>query len=422
MKYIKYTLDSGVRLVMCPMSEMKSISIGVWVGVGGRHESDEMSGISHFLEHMLFKGTKKRTAAEISRAIEGIGGNMNAFTTEESTCFYVKVMGEKVNQALDVLADMFKEPAFHETELERERGVIREELKMSLDVPSQHVFEILRELMWPHQSLGRNLVGTEETIRHMKREHLFQFKDQNYTADNIVISIAGKMKSSEVKHDVEKKFAFLKNRGKPVFIPADEKQHKPEIKIFRKKTEQTHFCIGVRAYRKNHPDRFAQRILNAILGENMSSRLFQQIREKMGLSYDISSNMERFQDTGSMLVAGAVDERNLVKAIQAVLGELVKLAQVKVSSDELAMAKEYCVGQAGLGMERTSNQMIYMGESELSSGRILPFPDMVRSMRRVIREDVKKVAEDLFREGKLNLAIVGPIREEEKLEKAFHIT
>lgn len=419
MNYRVSKFDNGLRLVTCPMTDAKSVSIGVWVGVGGRYEEDKTSGVSHFLEHMLFKGTKKRTAKQISQAIEGVGGNTNAFTTEECTCFYAKVTDDHFDQALDVLADMFKSPLFKSSDIDRERGVILEELRMNVDVPAHRVFEILRELMWEKHPLGRMLTGTEETIKNIKRSDLVKFKGQNYTGPNIVVSIAGSMSQAKTISQVEKKFAFLKPEKGLSYLPAIENQTKPESRIFKKKTEQTHFCIGIRALARNHEDRFALRVLNAILGENMSSRLFQEIREKQGLSYDIGSSIERFLDAGTLIVSGGVDVKNLEKAIEGTLKELAKLKKGSIHKEELNMAKEYSIGQLILGLEKSSSQMIYLGESEICSGYIMDIKELIRRIRAVKLEDVERVAQFLFVDKKINLAAVGPVEKEKTLQNLF---
>ncbi|MBI1884456.1 MAG: insulinase family protein [Chlamydiae bacterium] len=423
MKYSKMRFQNGLRLAVCEMPDVRSVTLGVWVGVGGRFEEDSIAGVSHFLEHMLFKGTQKRTAVQISQAIEGVGGSMNAFTTEETTCFYAKVMAERFHEVLDVLADMVENAAFRPQDVKRERGVILEELRMNRDVPSNYVFELLGELMWPKHPLGRALIGTEETIRSLNRKDFLKFKDENYTASNIVIAVAGKVNFKEVGEAVGKKFSFLKSQ-KPRLncLPVLETQKEPEVKIFKKKTEQTHLCIGVRAYHRNHQDRFSLRILNAILGENMSSRLFQVIREKMGLTYDISSSIERFSDTGSLVISAGVTLAHLPKALEGTLKELSKLAKKGVKKKEFEMAKEYCMGQVGLGMEKSSNQMVYIGESELSSGKILDFDELMAEIRAVTVDDIQRVAQDLFVDKKLNLAIVGPVQREKAVKRVFSMS
>ena len=417
----KIVLDNGVRLVMSRMQEMRSVSIGIWVGIGGRYEEDIESGISHFLEHMLFKGTKTKTAAQISQLIEGVGGAMNAFTTEECTCFYVKVMGKHFKQALSVMADMFQNPAFHPKDVERERGVILDELRMGVDVPSQYVYDRLRKIMWPKHPLGRMLIGTEKSISRLKRENLLGFKDANYTAKNIVVSVAGHINEKEVENEVRRKFSFLKPKDLPKHSHVTQEQSKPSFDFVKRKTEQTHFCLGIRAYPRNHPRRFALRILNAILGENMSSRLFQEIREKLGLSYDISSSVDRFADTGMVLISGGTEDSKISNVIEATLKELIKLKKKEVTHSELHLAKEYCLGQASLSLEKTSNQMIYLGESELLSNKMMRVDEIFRQLRSVTADDIKSAARELFMDSGLNLAIIGQGKHAFKIQKTLNL-
>jgi len=417
----KIVLDNGVRLVISRMQEMRSVSIGIWVGIGGRYENDQESGISHFLEHMLFKGTKTKTAAEISQLIEGVGGSMNAFTTEECTCFYVKVMGKHFRQALSVMADMFRSPAFHSKDVERERGVILDELRMGADVPSQYVYDLLRKLMWPKHPLGRMLIGTQETISRLKRNNLLEFKDKNYTARNIVISVAGHINEKDVESEVRRKFSFLKPAELPKHSHAMHHQSEPSFDFVKRKTEQTHFCLGIRAYPRNHPRRFALRILNAILGENMSSRLFQEVREKLGLSYDISSSVDRFSDTGLVLISGGTEDSKIAKVIEATLKELKKLKKKTVAQSELRLAKEYCLGQAALSLEKTSNQMIYLGESELLSNKMMNVEEIFRHLKSVTAADIQLAARELFMNSGLNLAIIGQGKHASRIQRTLNL-
>lgn len=421
MKYLKESLDNGLRVVLCPMNHMKSVSMGIWVGIGGRYEDDATSGVSHYLEHMLFKGTARRTAAQLTQAVEGIGGSMNAFTTEEMTCYYAKVPGGHFERGMDVLADMFRSPSFMPRDIERERSVILDELRMSIDVPSNYVFEMLREAMWPKHPLGRMLIGTEHSIKRIRRPDLVAFKKNNYTAGNIVVSVAGRIAPRSTFSYLRSKFSFVEPAPRPAFVPVKDEQSDVQLRIIPKKTEQTHFCLGVRALDRNHPDRFALRVLNAILGENMSSILFQEIREKLGLSYDISSSVERFQDTGTLLISGGVDERHLSRLLEKTLLQLKKLTRTAVPAKTLDMAKEYCVGQMLLGMEKTTSQMIYMGESELGSGGILTVEELTRKIRSVSRDDLLRVAKSLFENRRLSLAVIGPVKRRHSLRSLFHL-
>ncbi|MDP3980000.1 MAG: pitrilysin family protein [Chlamydiota bacterium] len=421
MKYIRYILPNNLKVIICPMQHVKSVSIGIWVGVGGRYENDEENGIAHFLEHMLFKGTHTQTAMQITQSIEGVGGNMNAFTSEEYTCYYAKVPCQHTEKALSVLCDMYQDPLLKNEHIKKEKEVILEELKMHVDMPSQHVYDLLSQTIWPSQPLGRILVGTEKTINGITRRDLTRFHNQYYNASNTVVSISGAVEPGKIMTLIRRKFSKINKGKKYTFDAVREDQQKPRLSIKTHQTQQCHICVGLRALPRSHPERFAFRLMNVILGENMSSRLFQEVRERRGLSYDISSSIERFKDTGTLMISGGTDAPRLPRTLKCIFDVLYKMKKKGVTADELKRAKEYLSGQLSLSMERTTNQMIYAGECEIVEDKIMKLEDILKAIRKVNTENVKRICEVIFQDNRLNMALIGPVEDKGLILKTLHI-
>jgi predicted Zn-dependent peptidase len=315
-------LENGLTVATAEMPHMASVSLGIWVGVGGRCEAEEVGGISHFIEHMLFKGTKRRTARDISQAVEGIGGYLNAFTSEEHTCFYAKAGHGHFEDLLEVLTDMFLHSTFDAGELAKEREVIKEELAMYLDQPQQYVQELLNAALWPGQPLGRSITGTVKTLDAISRERMFDFQRSHYMAEGVVIAAAGRLRHAEVLRAVGRRARQFPGGPRPRFEPVTGAQERPVVRLHTKKTEQTQIALGVRACSRHQEQRFALRLLNAVLGENMSSRLFQTVREEKGLAYSIYSGNSFFDDTGDLVISAGLDLGNLEKTLKIILREI----------------------------------------------------------------------------------------------------
>ena len=422
--YQKTTLDNGLRVVSYNMSSMKSVALGIWVSTGGRYENKKITGISHFLEHLLFKGTARRTTEEIKQSIEGVGGSINAFTSEEFTCYFVKILGKHLSLSLDVLSDMILNATLPPLEIEKERGVIVEEIKMYRDLPGHYVGELLNRLLWPDHPLGRCLAGNIETITAIKRRNIKEYKDKFYNPRNIVIAVCGNIKHDSFVSEVNKYFLKLKPKVKSRFRPAiDAKQHLYKTHFHFKETEQTHISLGVHAIGRNHPDRYILSLLHIILGANMSSRLFQEVREKQGLAYEISSQVKRYQDVGAFVVNAGVDNKKVPRAIGVILGELAKIANKDVGREELRRAKEFYVGQLLLALEDTMEHMFWIGERETSLGKLEAPREVIAKVNRVRIDNIRRVATKLFRTNKLNLALIGPIKNkaQREIEKTLKI-
>ncbi len=403
-------LNSGLTVASVEMPHMVGVSVGVWVGIGSRYEPAPLNGACHFIEHMLFKGTKRRSAKEISEAVEGRGGYLNAFTSEESTCFHARAGHDRFEELLDVLVDMIVNSRFDPVELAKEREVIKEEMAMYLDEPQHHVQELLNVTLWPDQPLGRSITGTDESLDALGRAQLLLFSRQNYLAGNTLVVAAGKVTHRQVLRAV-KRYAsrFIAGRA-PSFVPASDGQNAPRLRLFSKPTEQTQIALGIRTCSRHDDRRYALRLLNVILGENMSSRLFQVVREERGLAYSIYSTPSFFSDTGDLVISAGLDTDNLPKALTLILRELRRLAHTAPSSAELRRARDYVLGQIDLGQESTDNQMNWVGEQWLGYRKVLSPAVIKRRLARVTASDIRAVARDFFRPERLNLAMVSPMK------------
>lgn len=403
------SLQNGLRVIAVPMPGRKSVAVGIWVGVGGRDEQARVSGISHFLEHMVFKGTARRTANQIKEGVEGVGGSLNAFTAEEYTCFLSKSASRHFDQVFDVLADMVLNASLTEADLNKERGVIMEEIKMTQDHPSQFAAELLAEIVWPGHALGRPLAGTLETVGGLSRDDLVRYRDRFYEPGLITVVAAGDVAPEHLLKLTQEHFGKSSPKKKAERDIFEDRQEKPRIKMVQKSTEQTHLELALHALPKEHPDEFALDILSVLLGGNMSSRLFNEVREERGLAYDIGSSVRKFHETGAFIVSAGVDNSKFEEALRVVLGELEKTASILIPTDELKRAKEFYIGQMELGLESSMNQMLWAGESAVCLGRCRTPEEVVSQVSAVTAEDVRRTAHELFQTNALNLAAVGPL-------------
>lgn len=412
--YKRATLDNGLKIAAHNMAARQSVALGIWIKAGGRYESDANKGISHFLEHLLFKGTKKYSCRKIKESIEGLGGALNGFTSEELTCYLVKIPSDHLGLALDILSDMVINPNLSEQDITKERPVILEEIKMYKDLPQSYVHELLDELMWPNQPLGSPIIGSVETVGKINRESLRVFKKGYYTPSNIVVSAAGALDFKKLSKAVAVSFSAHGIAEKNTFTCVKEDQDAPQLEIFHKDTEQTHMALGFHSFKREHPLRHALGILHVILGANMSSRLFNELREKRGLAYDIGTQVKRFQDTGAFTVHAGIDNKKLTEAIGLILKELKKIKQGLVTKDEFMRAKEFYLGQLKLALEDTLDHMLWIGETTATLNKTYSLADIIREIKKIDREDIREVARYLFRERKINLALIGPLKESRK--------
>jgi predicted Zn-dependent peptidase len=399
------------------MPHMVGVSVGLWVGVGSRYEPAGLNGVCHFIEHLLFKGTKKRSAKEISQAVEGVGGYLNAFTSEETTCFHARACHERFDELLEVLVDMLLNSCFAPVEIGKEREVIKEEIAMYLDEPQHHVQELLNTTLWPGEALGRPITGTDKTLDAMARRHLVSYLHNCYVTGSTLIVAAGNIKHRHAVQAAARHARQFRLGKRPGFVPVQVDQRAPRISLFSKKTEQTQLAVGIHTCSRHDERRYALRLLNTILGENMSSRLFQVIREDRGLAYSIYSSPSFFEDTGDLVISAGLDTDNLSKTLRLIVAELQRLVRTLPSAAELRRARDYVNGQIDLGQESTDNQMNWVGEQLLGYGNVLPPTYIKRRLAQVTTSEIRSVAQDFLRPERLNLALVSPLKSAEHLSR-----
>jgi len=407
--YKKTTLENGLRVVTHRMPEMKSAALGIWIKVGGRYETTANKGISHYLEHLLFKGSKKYSCRNIKESIEGVGGSLNGFTSEEFTCYLVKLPSRHLDMGLGILSDMVINPLLSAEEINKERTVILEELKMYKDLPQSYVQELLDELLWPKQPLGESIIGTVESVSKIDKKMLTDYRNSRYTPSNIIVSAAGLLHHDKLVSGINNAFAKTKDLGVNTFIQVQETQSKPQLNVFNKDTEQTHLALGFHGFKRKHPLRYALGLLHIILGGNMSSRLFNEVREKRGLAYEIGTQLKRFHDTGAFVVHAGTDNNKVEDALGVILDELLKISEKPVSAGEFKRAKEFYIGQLMLALEDTLDHMLWLGESLASFNRTYSLEEIIKEINKVKVDDLRKVAKMLFKEASLNLALIGPL-------------
>lgn len=412
--YKKAVLDNGIKVVASPMAAMRSVALGIWIKVGGRYESSELKGISHYLEHLLFKGSRNYSCRSIKESIEGVGGSLNGFTSEELTCYLVKIPSRHLELAVDILSDMVINPLLLGDDIEKERTVILEELKMYKDLPQSYVYDLLDELLWPGQPLGMAIIGSIDSVGRINRENLYSHRQEYYVPGNIVVSACGNLDYGKLTKRLEKIFSGVEKKEEGFFVPVKEEQDKPKLNLFAKDTEQTHLVLGFHGFKRDHPLRHALGMLNIILGANMSSRLFNEVRENKGLAYEIGTLVKRFHDTGAFIVHAGIDNSKVTEAIKLILQELGKIRDTQVTDDEFKRAKEFYLGQLELALEDTLDHMLWIGESQSTLDKVYTLEEVVKEVNKVKRQDIAEVARAVFQDKKLNLALIGPLKDKEQ--------
>lgn len=411
----KKVLKNGLRLVTVPMKNAKSVTVLILVGTGSKYETKDVNGISHFLEHMFFKGTKKRpTTLKISETLDMIGGAYNAFTSKEVTGFWAKVDKKHTDVALDWISDMFLHSKFESAEIEREKGVVIEELNMYLDMPQSYVSELFEDLLYKDQPAGWRIVGEKEHILNFTREKVLDYYATHYSPHNTVVCVAGDVNKKQIEAKLGTYFAGIKNSQAPKKETTKEVQTKPGALFHYKKTDQTHFCLGVRAYDMFDPRRYALSLLAIILGGNMSSRLFISVRERNSLAYYIHTSVDAATDTGYLVTQAGIKNESLQKAVELILKEYRDITQIRITPKELKKAKDYVRGTMSLSLDASDAQASFYATGELMEGKIITPEEKLTMIDKVTAGDIKKVAEDIFRPEKLNLSVIGPIEEKEK--------
>ncbi|NWF78176.1 MAG: insulinase family protein [Chloroflexi bacterium] len=419
--YNKAVLDNGLRVITSTMPHSRSVCLAILVGAGSCYETDEEAGISHFAEHLFFKGTERRpTAKEISEAIEGVGGIINGSTDKEVTAFWCKVASPHFPIALDVLSDLLLHSRFDNEDTEKERQVIMEEINMNLDIPQQRVNMLIDELLWPEQPLGREVTGYKGTVSSITREQLLDYVARRYMPNNTVISIAGNIQHEEAIARIEPLFNKWAAGEPSTSYVTNDKQTEARLRIDSREIEQAHLCLAVHGFSYSHPQRFTIGLLNTVLGGGMSSRLFTEIRERRGLAYDIHSYAEHFLNSGSFIIYAGVDPKKVQIALAAILEELSKIKQ-GVTANELTRAKELTKGRLYLRFEDSQNVALWYGSQEILMRQILDIDDVISIVDAITMDELKQVAEEILTDNGLNLAITGPIKEEKPLRQLLRV-
>lgn len=404
----KRILDNGIRVLAEKIPSVKSVAIGLWVNIGSRDEEQNEHGISHFLEHMFFKGTERRSAKEIALEIDAIGGELNAFTSREMTTFYAKVLEEDLPKAIDILSDNFLASRFDPSEIDKERLVVLEEIKMVEDDPEDLVHELHVKDVWKGNLLARPILGTPKTVSKFTREKIRKFIKRTYDPHKIVISVAGNFNMPALMKRLQSSFGRFSANGTHIH-PRRPPKTRSSVQLNPRAFEQTHFCIGTQGLSHADPDRYILYILNTILGGGMSSRLFQEVREQRGWAYSIYSSPQAYQDCGLFTIYAATNPENAPNAIRLVLQELKKIKEQQVSLDELRRAKKHIKGGMMLSMESTSTRMSRLAKEELYFGRQCSLQEVIGEINKVSTNQVEALANKLFDKKHLNLCALGKI-------------
>jgi len=402
----KKVLDNGLTVLTDSMPHVRSISVGIWLKTGSRSETRELNGVAHFIEHLLFKGTAKRSAEDIAKEIDSIGGHLDAFTGKETICYSAKVLDEHLPLAFDILSDLILNPRFDPEEMERERSVVLEEIKMVEDTPDDLVYEIFTQNFWKDQPLGQPILGTKKTVSRLDRDKVVQFFQDFYTPEELIISAAGNLDHDSIVDLVFRMFGHLKTRSNGHILAAAEPQSLISLRT-KRELEQAHVCLGVPACSLTHKNRFICYILNVILGGGMSSRLFQKIREKQGLAYAIFSGLSSYKDTGCLSVYAGTSIEATGKVVRSIIQEFRDLKTRPVEEDELRRAKDHLKGSLLLSSESSSSRMSNLARQEMYFGRYSSPDEMICHIERVSEDEVQALAASFFKTQQVALTVLG---------------
>lgn len=399
-------LDNGIRVLTEVMPQVRSVTLGFWVGVGSRDEVEELSGASHFLEHLLFKGTEKYSARQISETFDSLGGELNAFSAKEYTCFYARLLDEHVPIGVEILSDMLQNTLFRESDITSEREVVLEEINLYEDTPDDRIHDLFASALWKSHPLGKAVLGHIGTVSNFTRDDVFNFFKQHYVSNNIVVAAAGHVDHNELVSMINKHFTSngKTNFTRKLLVPEIESH----IAVYNKNTEQAHICYGTQSLYAKHEDRFALAILDNILGGGMSSRLFQEIREKKGLAYAIYSYNSLYSETGLIGVYAGTRPSKTEQVVRLIQDEIAKLMKDGVTEDELCRSKNHLKGELVLSLESTSHRMSRLGKFELCEGEFLSLDELVERIDKVTLADIKRVVKTIFDPNKMVLTIIGP--------------
>jgi len=420
--YKKIALDNHLRIITVPMTDSLATTILVLVEAGSKYETKEINGISHFLEHMCFKGTKKRPRSiDISSELDSIGAVYNAFTSMEYTGYFAKARPNHFDIILDVVSDIYLNQIFDPKEIDKERGVIIEEINMYEDLPMRRVQELFTRLLYGDQPAGWDIAGKKEVIKKLTREDFIKYRDEHYLAKSSLVVIAGRFDKDKAIKKIETAFSGIKSGNKTPKVKTIERQEKPEILLKFKETDQTHLVLGVRAFDIFDERKYALEVLSDILGGGMSSRLFQKVREEMGAAYYIRAEADLYTDHGYLTASAGIDHNKIEDVIKVLLEEFKSLAEKPVDKNELQKAKDHLIGHLMLGLETSDALAGFYGGQEIITGKIINPQEYVEKIQAVKAEEITEVAKDVFRNNKLNLALIGPFKNKERFEKILRI-
>jgi predicted Zn-dependent peptidase len=404
---VREVLGNGIRLLTESMPHVRSVSVGVWLTRGSRHEPEAQGGMAHFVEHMLFKGTETRSAEDIAQEIDSIGGQLDAFTSKEYAGYYIKVLDEHVPRALDVLSDVVQHPALDPDDIEREKKVILEEIKMVEDTPDDLVHELFTQAFWAGHALGRPILGTRETVEALTEAVLRDHFRRVYTADNFVVSAAGNLEHARVRDLVERAFAGIGEVGDgAIDVPPAAA---PGFEVRARELEQSHICLGTAAYAQRHEDRYVSYVLNTLLGGSMSSRLFQNVREKRGLAYAVFSGLAAYRDTGALTIYAGCANEAVGEVIDLTVEELRGVKSAPAPEAELRRAKDHLKGSLMLSLENTASRMSHIARQEIYFDRHFGLDETLEGIEKVTALDVQRVATDLLSDSALAGTVLGPL-------------
>ncbi len=418
----KTILKNGLRIITVPEKNSKAATVLVMVGAGSKYETRNLSGLSHFLEHMFFKGTKKlKRPRDVAEFLDKIGGDFNAFTGEEYTGYYAKVSAEHLDTALVWVSDIFLNSRIPSKEIEKERGVIIEELNMYNDNPMMYISQLWKEVLFGDQPAGWDIGGRKETVSKIKRQDILDYVSSQYTSENVVVCAAGKINEKEIIEKIENIFNQIKKGKAKSKAKVRDRGKGPRVLILERKTEQVNLALGVKAYDMFHKDRYAANLLAIILGGMMSSRLFVKVREKLGAAYYVKTINESDTDSGWLCTFSGVDNAKLSKVIQTIIKEYGKMAEIKVNEKELRKARDYLKGKMVLGLESSDAKASFFGTQELLRKEIMTPEQIFAKIDEVTISSIQRVAKNLFKKENLNLALIGPFKDDNQFKKLLKL-
>ena len=422
MNFKKTTLPNGLRIITAPLKDSPTITALVLVETGSKYETKNLNGLSHFLEHMCFKGTTNRpTAMDITKELDGLGAQSNAFTSQEFTGYWAKVQAGNLDQVLDIISDIYINPLFDAAEIEKEKGVIVQEINMFEDNPMRHIHDIFMEVLYGDQPAGWHITGPKDGVVKFTREDFIAYRDKHYHASSTVVVVSGGFDEEKTLKTIEEKFKAIQKGKKEGKLPVKDSQDKPRVLVRWKETDQTHFIIGVRSKNIFDKDTYVLDCLAGVLGGGMSSRLFQKIREDMGAAYYVNAGNNAYTDHGALMVSVGADNSKVSDVIKAILGEFKKIKDELVPRDELAKVKKYLIGHLFLDVESTDSLANFFGLQETLTKKILTPEEVAQKINAVTPEDILRVAKEIFKNERLNMALIGPFKDTEKFSSILKI-